>query len=264
MGCLDHVFGDHEWNAGQFRKILAGQRRITFWRIELGANRGAANVDFTKQRNHVTKTVFVFHGHSGKGGELHTKSHRHGILQLGATHLDDVLKLLGLAAECTAQMSHRGDQFAQLKNQRNLERGWVNVICRLRHVHVIERVAVHVVALFVTHQLESSVGDYLVGVHVGAGARPTLNGVDDELRIEFALGHFATGRDNGITDARLELADRTVCLGRRLLNQRKRTDQASVVPDGHPGDWKVFGRSSGMNAPVGVARHFEIAEKVMF
>jgi hypothetical protein len=54
--------------------------------------------------------LLVLAEHHGVGRELLAERHRHGVLQLGAAHLEDVGELLGLALERLAQHRHRVDQ----------------------------------------------------------------------------------------------------------------------------------------------------------
>ena len=55
--------------------------------VDAGTNRGAAKVDFKNECSGFMEPVNVFSQHDGKGFELLTQGHRHGVLKLGPTHL---------------------------------------------------------------------------------------------------------------------------------------------------------------------------------
>ena len=67
------------------------------------------------------------------------------------------------------------------QDQRQPERGRVDVVGGLPEVHVIVRVDVLVLAFLVAERFEREVGDHLVRVHVGRGARAALDEVGHEL-----------------------------------------------------------------------------------
>src|SRR6202035_346274 len=65
------------------------------------------------------------------------------------------------------------------------------VVGRLRHVDVVMGMLGHAVG-------GGDARDHLVGVHVGAGARPGLEHVDRELLVVLAVGDFGGGGDDRV------------------------------------------------------------------
>ena len=51
-----------------------------------------------------------------------------------------------------------------------------------------------VVAQRPAEELQGPVGQHLVDVHVGRGARPALEGIDDDVLVELAVDHLLAGR----------------------------------------------------------------------
>ncbi len=86
--------------------------------------------------------------------------------------------------------------------------GYVSLVdwCRLMSSSGLD---VRVVAQRPAEDLQGPVGQHLVDVHVGAGARPALEGVDDDVLVEQALHHLAAGLlDRGRPlDCRLPIVD---------------------------------------------------------
>jgi hypothetical protein len=152
-------------------------------------------------------------------GELLTQGQRSGILQVGSTDLDNVLERLSLGLHGIVEfvqggkkrgvdLGHSGDvhgggetdpnvsiRFAKGTNRRNSR-----IVGTLRHVHVVVRVNWLLAAQFTTQNLDGSVGDNLVNVHVGlstgSGLENDQGEVVDELSGDDVVGAFADGFDD--------------------------------------------------------------------
>jgi len=85
-----------------------------------------------------------------------------------------------------------------------------------------------VFAASVTEYFQSAVGDDLIGVHVGRGARAALNDVDYELIVKPARADLFTSLDDGGRLGRVEQAQLLVRQGSRLLDAGKRLDQIGI------------------------------------
>ena len=129
----------------------------------------------------------------GIGIKLLSAGHRHGILQLGAAHLDTIRELVALVAEGANQSCQCSHQTLVHANQGQTYGGRINVVGTLTAVTVIVRIAVLIVALLVTHNLKGTVGYHLVGIHVDRCACTTLHHVDGEVVVPLAVNQFATG-----------------------------------------------------------------------
>ena len=122
--------------------------------------------------------------HRGPGAERLPERHGDGVLLLRASHLDDVPELLRLRAERLLEKVDGAGGVAGRQDDPDLDRRRVGVVRGLRAVHVVVRMQVLVLALAMPEQLEAAIRDHLVGVHVGGGARATLDHVDDELVVQ--------------------------------------------------------------------------------
>ncbi|MNF77573.1 hypothetical protein D3C84_597230 [compost metagenome] len=150
------------------------------------------------------------------------------------------------------------------QQQAQADRGRVGVVGGLRHVHVVVRVQVLVLTLLLAHGLESDVGDYLVGVHVGGGTGATLDHVHHELVVEVATDQAGTGLADGGVLVGAEVAELLVGIGCSLLDHGQGHDQLRVVRQRHTGQAEVVDRTKGLDAVVGVGGDFEGAEQVFF
>ena len=119
---------------------------------------------------------------------------------------------------------------------------------------------VRVVARAVSHDLEATVRDDLVRVHVGRGARAALDDADDELVVPLALDDLLADAVDHVGLVRAERAELAIRARRRLLDHGQRHDQVGIVEDGAAGDRKVLKRPRGVDAPVGVRRNLPAAE----
>jgi hypothetical protein len=111
----------------------------------------------------------------------------------------------------------------------------------------------HVVAALVQAQvLQRTVGDHLVGVHVGGGAGAALDHVHHELLVQLAGDQVVAGLGNGIGLGFVDGAQLQVGMGGCLLHEGKGPDQLGHLGHGLAGDGKVLHGACRMHAPVGV------------
>ncbi len=181
LGGFDEVGRGDQGQAGDVGEVAAGRFGVAGGGVETGADRGRAEVDLVDQLEGLREPAAVLVEHDGEGGELLPECHRHGVLQLGAAHLQHVAELDGLAGEGVLEDGHGVEQAAHRRYGRDSDGGRVDVVGGLAEVDVLVGVQVPVLAPGVAQQLQRPVGDDLVGVHVGRGAGTALNDVDDEL-----------------------------------------------------------------------------------
>ena len=118
-----------------------------------------------------------------EGVELLAERHRHRVLQLGAAHLEHVANSTRLGRKRVGQLARApASSGAVAEDDRELHRGRVGVVGRLRQVDVVVRVQrARSRPCAWPDELERAVGDHLVRVHVRRGAGAALDHVDDEL-----------------------------------------------------------------------------------
>ena len=136
----------------------------------------------------------------GIGIEFLSAGHGNGILQLCAAHLDDVLELLCLVAQCADEPCERSNEALVHTDESETDGGGIDIVGGLSAVAVVVRQAILVVALLVAHDLEGAVGNHLVGIHVDTGAGTPLHHVDGEVLMPFAVDDFTACLRNGPSD----------------------------------------------------------------
>ena len=181
-----------------FGQIRTGHVGIACGRVDTGANRGRAQVDFFNQCPGLAQTQHILFDHDGIGGEFLPQGHGHCILQLCAADFENVLELQCFGMKAALQRLHRAEQAVDTRPQRDAHGGWIHIIGALRRVHMIVGVK-HVVATFFEAELfQRNVGNHLIGVHVGGGACTALNHVHHELVLKVSRNELiASQNDRG-------------------------------------------------------------------
>ena len=179
-----------------------------------------------------------------------------------ARHLQDVLVLLGLLFQLRRQIVERRRQLVPLVRQADLDRCRKGVVRRLRHVRMVVRRDDVVPSLRFADEFERTVRQYLVHVHVDRGARAALDRIDGELVEELSVDDLFRRFDERVADVLVETACLHVRLRRRFLHLCERLDEVGVeLP---PRDAEVLHGAHGLHPVVGLVRHSEFAEKIMF
>ena len=122
-----------------------------------------------------------------------------------------------------------------------------------RLLGVVERVA---------QDLVGAVGDHLVHIHIVAGARASLEGIDYELAGVLAVEHFLRSRDNRACALLVEQPKVAVDLGRRALDQGLRPHKGRV--GALPADRKVQHCPLRLRTVERVGGHLHLAKRVFF
>jgi hypothetical protein len=260
---LDQVDRADQWQAGQPGQVAARGRDIPGGGVEHRADGRGAQVDLVQQQHGFAQPCPVLADHQGVGAELLAERHRHGVLQLGAAHLQDVVELLGLAGERVLQHLHRVEQVVGREDDRDLDRRRVDVVGRLAQVDVLVRVDDVVVATRVPHDLQRAVRDDLVGVHVRRRAGAALDDVDHELVGQRAAADLLARAGDRVEPFVVQQAEIVVggCGG--LLDRRERRHQVRAVRDGYPRDREVLQRAQGVDTPVGGVRHLPLTDQIV-
>ena len=181
-----------------FAQIAANGSSIIRMRIDAGANGRTSHIDVEHGLAREAQIVEISIEHRAKGMKLLADRHRHRILQLGAAHLDHVLEFIGLAVEGVTQQGNSRKETADVIIERNLDRGRIGVVGRLREIDVIVRMQVLVLTLVMPHQSQSDIGNDLITIHIGRGARATLEHIDHELIVVFARQNLITRLANEV------------------------------------------------------------------
>lgn len=107
--------------------------------------------------------------------ELLAESERSGVLQMGTADLDDVLEVLHLLLESITQaLKSRKQGVLDFQDGGNVHGSGERVVGRRGHINVVIGVDWLLGALYTSEDLNGTIGDYFVRVHVGLGAGTSL------------------------------------------------------------------------------------------
>ena len=79
-----------------------------------------------------------------------------------------------------------------------MDSGRICVVRGLRAVHMVVRRAVLVFTPLMPHQLQGTVGDYLIRIHIRSGTRSTLDHIHRELVMMFTFDDLTASGDDRI------------------------------------------------------------------
>jgi hypothetical protein len=92
----------------------------------------------------------------------------------------------------------------------------------------------------VLHQLERSIGDHLVDVHVRGGARAALEHIELELIVEFSVDHLLACPLDSSQDRLVELPALEVRTCGGALHHGQRLDQIGIQVELNAGDVEIL------------------------
>ena len=145
---------------------------------------------------------------------------------------------------------HRGERVPAGEEDAELERRRVGVVGRLRAVDVVVGVQVRVLPALVPEDLQGAVGDHLVDVHVGRGARAALDHVDDELVVKAPGGDLVAGLRDRVALVLAEHPEFGIGQCRGLLDESERVDETREVAQRDSGDREVLHGAQRLHAEV--------------
>ena len=164
------------------------------------------------------------------------------------------------------ELLQQGDDLAfqapQHADARHAQGRRVSVVGGLVQVDVVDGVDRRVVAQRPAQQLQGPVGQDLVDVHVGGGARPALEGVDDDVPVEHSLHHLGAGGLDGLERRLIPPAQFVVGAGAGQFHGAVAVDEGRMHRP--PSQRKVLEGPLGMDAVKGRGRDLAAAEEVVF
>ena len=128
---------------------------------------------------------------------------------------------------------------------------------------MVVRVDVLVVALLVPQDLQGPVGDHLIGVHVGAGARTALDHVHGEVLVQGTVGDLLAGLLDGAGHPVVQQAQRVVRPGCGPLHLGERDDELREVGRRNVGDAEVLHSPQGLHAVVGAGGNVTVTQQIV-
>ncbi|MNI37567.1 hypothetical protein D3C73_916610 [compost metagenome] len=125
-------------------------------------------------------------------------------------------------------------------------------------VHIINGMDDAVIAFRPAQELNGTVGNNLVHIHIAAGSRSPLIGINDQMRVQTAVQNLFTCRKNGLNLLLRQGKVSPVHLGRCLFDPGDRMHQLRVR---RPcSGCEVLLCPRGMNAVIGILRHRQAAQ----
>ena len=181
LGRFDKIRCQHQRQSGQCAQVGTGHLGVAGGCVEASADSSRTEVDLVNEKSGLSQTRPILLDHDRVGPELLTQGHRHGVLQLGASHLHCVGELKRFGRECVLECKKCIQQVIDREDRRDIHGRGVDVVGRLAQVHVFIGVKPFVVAALVAEDFQRAIGDDLVRIHVRRRAGATLDDVHHEL-----------------------------------------------------------------------------------
>ena len=260
---FDEVGGRHNGKSRECGEVSARGFGVTRIGGDSRSDCRRTEVGLTEPRNDFRQALVVFGQCRSKRIEFLPEGHRHRVLHLGATDFDDVVEFGALVSECLSEQLVFDQESLQPEHHRQLHRGRVCVVGRLRAVDVVNRVEVFVVALGVSELFEGTVGDDLVRRHVGRRTRATLKDSENKFVVQCAVVDLFADLDDEVGLGRIDRADFFVRKSRRLLDAHEPTDEVWVVRERTARDGEVVQRAGRVDSPVRLGGDVHLAERIL-
>ena len=122
------------------------------------------------------------------------------------------------------------------------------------NLHTTDAVATHLIfALFLSHDFETTIGDDLIGVHVGRSPGPALDQIHRKLVHEFVFHNdFVTGGTNRIFLGRVQMSQLVIRQASGLFHHGETSNQRREMGNWHAGNVKVINSALCLNAVVSI------------
>lgn len=204
----------------------------------------------SQARKSVLNTLNAVGNLSSVTRELLAEGQGSGILQVGSTNLDDGAELLGLVINSLVESLKGGDQLVgDLENSRNVHDSGESVVRRLGHVDVVVGVNRLLGTKLAAKQLNCTVGNDLVRVHVRLGTGTGLENNKGEVVSELALEDLSGSGLDSLTNLGVKTVGH-VDGGSGLLQDTKSLDQGLGETLTGTTNVKVLEGTLGLSTPV--------------
>ena len=263
-GRRDQIRRDLHVEARHFAQSRAGFLREVGMRRGARADRSAAQILHLERLRSDLDDLQRLAQRAGVAVELLAQRHGHGVLQLGSAHLQHVLELLRLLLEGVDQLFELLDESEVIQIHAQLARARVRVVRRLALVDVVVGTHDRVLSLVVAQDLQSAVGDHLIGAHVGGRASSALDHVHDEVVVQLSFDYLIASSGNGIHDLLLDEAKSTVRNNTGLLDQSVSFNEVPEAGKAHSSNVVVVKSAQRLNSVVGVLRDLHLSQEIRF
>ena len=138
--------------------------------------------------------------------------------------------------------------------------GWKGIVGRLAHVDVVVRVHGPLGALLTAGQLDGTVGNDLVAVHVGLRATAGLPDHQRKILVELAFDYLVRSLLDDSRLLRRQQPQRLVCDSRRLFQYSESANH--LAREAVAADLEVDERTGRLRSVVAIRRYAQIAHAV--
>ncbi len=258
---LEFVRSRRERQSGQRGDLGGDALGKSYRRGKPCSHRGPALRQFHQRRQRQLDARDAVLDLLGVAGEFLPQRHRRRVLRMRAPDLDDVSPSLGFGIERLMQMLERWDQpVHHLFRASDVHRRRKRIVRRLAHVDVVVRMNRLFGADRAAEHFNGAVGDHLVRIHVRLRARARLPDDEREMIVEMAVDHLLRGFDDHLAELRIELAERHVGDGGRLLHDAERADDGLGLL--FPANLEVAERALRLGAPIPVVGHLDGSKSI--
>ncbi len=182
---------------------------------------------------------------------------------MGAADLDQFGEGGALGRQRVAEARERRQQ-AAMNRQRggDMHRARKRIVRRLSEIDVVVGMDRRLVAATSAEPFVGEVGDHLVHIHVGLGARAGLPDLEREFVVAPARRDFRRRGGDRLRERRRQQPELFVGQRRRLFDEAERVDDGAR--HALVADRKVLQRALRLRAPQPFGRHVDRAETVGF
>ena len=260
---LELVGRGDEGDPGQAGDFAGDPAGVFGMGVEAGADGGAAERELVERGQRGLGAADAVGDLLDVTAELLAERERHGVHEVGAADLDDIVPSVGLGGERVVQVREGGQQVvSDLFGGGDGHRAGEDVVGGLRHVDVVVGMDRGLGAAFAAERFDGDVGDDLVGVHVGLRAGAGLPDDEREVVVEFAVDDLLGGAADGVGDFGVELAELLVGGGGGVLDDAHGADDRAR--HALAADLEVLDRALGLCAPIAVGGDLDLAHGVGF
>ena len=200
---LELVGSGLELGAGHLGDLLGNALGEALEGVDASANGGTALGEESQVGDRALDALDAVVELGNVARELLCQGERGGILKMGSADLDDLLgfEIVNLLLESITQVAQRGDKLVrELENGGNMHDGGEGVVGGGAAVDMVVGVDGLLAAHLAAEDLNGTVGDDLVSVHVGLGTGTGLPDNEGEVVQELAISDLLSGLLDGASN----------------------------------------------------------------
>jgi len=216
---LELVGSGDELGAGHFGDLLSNALGEALEAVEAGTDSGSTLSKHAQTGKSRLDTLDAVLELGNVTRELLTEGQGSGILQVSATNLDDLLELLALGLDGILKGDQgRQERLLEVDDGGNVHDSREGVVGGRAHVDVVVGVDGLLAAHGAAQNLNGTVGDDLVGVHVGLGAGAGLPDDQREVVNQLERSNLLSGLLNRLSELGVYRASASAFLSRFPLD----------------------------------------------